>query len=171
MDQKSDSGRDLVWLALRKIATDQPNTGRNVAMKVWKWIGGILATYVVFVVLFETVMLGVFQPDFANYPMILLTTTDETGEAQTRKLAVFKTDEKIYLSAHHWPRGWYRRALSDPEVVAELNGSKARYTAVQVNGEEFDRVSQRHPLPLPVMFLMGFPPEREILRLDQATDL
>ena len=32
-------------------------------------------------------------------------------------------------------------------------------------GEEFDRVDEMHPMPLPVLFVMGFPPERDILRL------
>ncbi len=140
-------------------------------MKVLKWVGGILSVYVIFVVLFESVLLGVFQPDFAGYPMILLTSTDEAGESQTRKLAVFETDEQIYLSAHHWPRGWFKRAMNNPHVVAEWDGIQGRYVAVEVQGEEFEQVSQQHPLPLPVLFLMGFPPERDILRLDKATDV
>ena len=140
-------------------------------MKLLKWVGGVLGVYVIFVVLFESVLLGVFQPDFAGYPMILLTSTDEAGESQTRKLALFETDEKIYLSAHHWPRGWYKRAMQNPDVVAEFDGIEGRYVAVAVRGEEFERVSQAHPLPLPVLFLMGFPPERDILRLDKVTDV
>lgn len=140
-------------------------------MKLLKWLGGIFSVYVIFVVLFESVLLGVFQPDFAGYPMILLTSTDEAGESQTRKLALFETDEKIYLSAHHWPRGWYERALNNPDVLAEFDGIEGRYVAVEVQGEEFERVSQAHPLPLPVLFLMGFPPERDILRLDKASDV
>ena len=100
-------------------------------MKLLKWAGGILSGYVIFVVLFESVLLGVFQPDFAGYPMIVLTSTDEAGESQTRKLALFETDEKIYLSAHHWPRGWYERALNNPDVLVEFDGvsSRARYIA------------------------------------------
>ena len=139
-------------------------------MKFWKWIGGILGIYVVFVVLFESVLLSVVQPDFASYPMLLLTTTDETGDLRTRKLAAFKIGDKIYLSAHHWPRGWFRRATKYPDVIAELDGIAERYVAVQIHGKEFDQVSEEHPLPLPVMFLMGFPPEREILRLDKPVD-
>ena len=42
----------------------------------------------------------------------------------------------------------------------------ADYPAVPVKGEEFDRVAAAYPLPFFVRFLMGFPPEREILRLD-----
>ncbi len=139
-------------------------------MRVLKWFGGILGVYVTLIVLFETVLLGVFQPDFAGYPMILLTSTDEAGEAQTRKLAAFMTNDTIYLSAHHWPRGWFKRAMKYPDVVAEMDGIEQRYIAVEVGGEEFERVLEKHPLPLPVMVLMGFPPERDILRLDKATE-
>jgi hypothetical protein len=44
----------------------------------------------------------------------------------------------------------------------------ADYIAVVVEGEEFERVAAEHPLPLPILFLMGFPPPRDILRLDPA---
>lgn len=134
-------------------------------MKALKWIGGIFSSYVVFVILFESVFLGYFQPSFDGLPMILLTTNDN-GEGQTRKLAAFEIDGKIYLSAHHWPRGWFRRAVNNPKVIAELDGIAADYDAVVIKGEEFDQVDATYPMPLPVLFLMGFPPERDILRLD-----
>ena len=35
-------------------------------MKLLKWLGGIFSGYVIFVVLFESAPLGVFQPDFAG---------------------------------------------------------------------------------------------------------
>ena len=35
-------------------------------MRVLKWFGGILGVYVTLIVLFETVLLGALQPDFAN---------------------------------------------------------------------------------------------------------
>jgi hypothetical protein len=136
-------------------------------MKIFKWFGGCLAVYVSFVLLFETVLLGYFQPDFEAYPMIQLTTTDESGTVQTRKLAVFPTDDKLYLSAHHWPRGWFKRAMHNPHVTAEIDSVSANYTAVRVEGQEFHRVDEMHPMPLPVLFVMGFPPERDILRLDK----
>ncbi len=132
-----------------------------------KWIGGAFAFYVLFVLLFESVLLGYFQPDFEAYPMMLLTTTDETGAEQTRKLALFETDGKLYLSAHHWPRGWFKRAMRNPRVTAEINDVSAKYLAVRVEGEEFDRVDEVHPMPLPVLFVMGFPPTRDVLRLDE----
>ena len=81
-------------------------------MKVVKWLSVVFGVYVAFVVLFESVYLGYFQPSFeeSGIPMLLLTTTDADGKTSDRMLARFETDGKIYLSAHHWPRGWYHRA-------------------------------------------------------------
>lgn len=141
-------------------------------MRVGKWVGVLLAVYIAFVVLFEVVYLGMLQPSFedSGIPMLVLHTTDESGATKSRMLANFQTDNKLYVSAHHWPRGWYRRAITNPDVQVSIDGIKADYRAVPVSGEEFDRVDAAHPLPLPVMFLMGFPPSRQILRLDpQAT--
>ncbi len=50
----------------------------------------------------------------------------------------------------------------------EIDGVVADYIVVAMEGEEFERVAAQHPLPLPILFLMGFPPPRDILRLDPA---
>jgi hypothetical protein len=100
--------------------------------------------------------------------MLVLTTTDDSGVALDRRLAIFETDGKLYVSAHHWPRGWHRRALENPNVRAEINGVGADYLAAAVEGAEFERVAAENPIPFQFLFLMGFPPEREILRLDPA---
>ena len=140
-------------------------------MKAVKWIAGIFGTYVVFVILFESVFLGYFQPKFDGaLPMVQLVTTDESGEEQRRMLAGFEVDGIMYLSAHHWPRGWFKRAMQYPAVRAVIDDEEASYTAVQVGGDEFDLVAETYPMPLPVLFLMGFPPERDILRLDPVVE-
>ena len=137
-------------------------------MKLLKRLGTVLGIYIGFVVAFETGYLGMYQPSFeeSGIPMLLLTTTDADGEANSRMLARFETDEKIYVSAHHWTRGWYHRARSNPQVQATIDGNDAEYIAVPITGDEFDRVATEHPLTFPVLFLMGFPPQRDILRLD-----
>ncbi len=137
-------------------------------MKVLKWLAGIFIAYVLFVIAFEAGYLGMMQPSFADngIPMVRLTTTDDAGNPQPRMLARLETDGAIYVSAHHWPRGWYGAALNRPEVQAEIDGLTAPYTAVAVEGAEHAAVSERFPLPFAVRFLMGFPPERDILRLD-----
>ena len=153
-------------------------------MKAFKWLGIVGVVYVIFVVLFESVFLGMYQPSFEDpegcsnedgqktlrrecgIPMIVITTTDDKGESRDRMLARFETDGKLYVSAHHWTRGWYKAARKNPNVRGEIQGKVKDYLAVTVEGEEFERVASEHPLPLPARFLMGFPPPRQILRLD-----
>ena len=153
-------------------------------MKAFKWLGIVGVVYVIFVVLFESVFLGMYQPSFEDpegcsnedgqktlrrecgIPMIVITTTDDKGESRDRMLARFETDGKLYVSAHHWTRGWYKAARKNPNVRGEIQGKVKDYIAVTVEGEEFERVASEHPLPLPARFLMGFPPPRQILRLD-----
>jgi hypothetical protein len=100
--------------------------------------------------------------------MLVLTTTDDSGVSRDRRLARFETDGRVYVSAHHWTRGWYGRALENPNVQVEMEGAVADYIAVPIDGEEFEQVAAEHPLPLQYLFLMGFPPQRDILRLDPA---
>jgi len=137
-------------------------------MRVLKWLGALIAIYLVFVVIFEAGYLGLMQPSFeeGGIPMLILTTTDETGEKVSKMLARFETEDKLYVSAHHWTRGWYRRAVANPEVLVEIDGSKTHRIAVPVLDEEFDGVAAAYKIPLRARFLMGFPPPRDILRLD-----
>ena len=149
-------------------------------MKVFKWLGVLGLVYIVLVFLFETVFLGYNQPSFEDeggcssfgqgcgIPMIVITTTDDKGQSSDRMLARFNsTDGKIYVSAHHWPRGWYKEAIKNPNVKATINGEVKEYLAVPVEGgKEFAMVDRGFPLRLPVKIMMGFPPKRQILRLD-----
>jgi len=140
-------------------------------MKVLRWAGVVLVVYAAFVVAFETLYLGWYQPKLARtgIPMLVITTTDDSGVSSPRRVARFETDGKLYVSAHHWTRAWHSRAIENPNVRIEIDGVAASYVAVPVEGEEFERVAAEHPIPLPARFLMGFPPPREILRLDPTT--
>ena len=75
----------------------------------------------------------------------------------------------MYVSAHHWTRGWYHELVAHPKVRIEIGGEAADYVAVVVTGDEFDRIAAEFPLRFPVRFLMGFPPERNIVRLDPVS--
>ncbi|MCE2391038.1 MAG: nitroreductase family deazaflavin-dependent oxidoreductase [Proteobacteria bacterium] len=140
-------------------------------MKALKWFGATFAVYVAFVLAFEGGYLGIFQPSFeeSGIPMLVLTTTDGAGRSYDRRLARLETDETLYVSAHHWTRGWYKRAVDNPRVQVRIGGVLSDFVAVPVDGEEFRRVAVEHPLPFVVRFLMGFPPPRDILRLDPIT--
>ena len=138
-------------------------------IKLLKWIGAIVGVYVVFVVIFESVYLGHYQPSFeeAGIPMLDIVTTDVAGHSTRRRLTrLTSSDGRMYVSAHHWTRGWYHELVANPAVAVEVDGVAADYVAVTVEGDEFDNVAAEFPLPFTVRFLMGFPPERDIVRLD-----
>jgi hypothetical protein len=69
------------------------------------------------------------------------------------------------VSANHWPRAWYHRALANPDVQATIGGTKGPYRAVSVSGAEAERVEREHPHGLWFRFVTGFPP-RYFVRLD-----
>lgn len=135
-------------------------------MKLVKWILIGAVAYVGLVVLVET-WLGVLQPKLqrSGIPMLVITTTDESGASRDRRLARKESGGQLYVSAHHWPRGWYLRALENPAVRVNIDGVAGDYTAVPAEGDEYARVVAEWPIPLPMQFLMGFAP-RNLLRLD-----
>ena len=137
-------------------------------MKLLKLIAYIFFGYVSLVFFFEAVFLGLLQPTIESERLknLVITTTDSTGHTDPRKITYVVVDGGIYVSAHHWPRAWYHQAIKDPNVVVDLKGYKSDYLAVPVAGREFQSVSEAFPLPFVVRFLMGFPPQRNILRLD-----
>jgi hypothetical protein len=47
----------------------------------------------------------------------------------------------------------------------EFDGKSADY----VTGDEFDRIAAEFPLPLFIRFVMGFPPGRDIVRLEPVS--
>ena len=141
--------------------------------KILKWAGIVIGIYVVFVVIFETVYLGHFQPSFeeGGIPMLDIVTTDESGNPNKRRLARFESSTgQLYVSAHHWTRGWYHQLVATPGVSVEIDGVSGDYLAVPVQGDEFNRVAAEYQIPFIARFLMGFPPPRDIVRLDPVAN-
>ena len=131
-------------------------------MKLAKILALSLGVYVSIVVVFE-LRIGIAQPDLGN--TLIITTRDDGGSAKDRVLTRRPSDGVLYVSAHHWPRAWYRRAMTNPDVEITVDGEKKPYRAVEVMGAEYDRVAEEYPLPLVGRFLQGFAPRR-IVRLD-----
>jgi hypothetical protein len=140
-------------------------------LKALKWLGGTVGFYALFVVIFEAGYLGYAQPSFedSGIPMLVLTTTSPSGETKDTMLARITVGENIYVSAHHWSRGWHSNAIKNPEVLVTIDGARSARKAVPVEGLEFQNAANALPLNFPVRFLMGFPlAERQILRLDEV---
>ena len=84
-------------------------------MKVFKWLGIVAVVYVIFVLLFESVFLGMYQPSFESsegcsnadgqktlrrdcgIPMIVITTTDDKGESNNTMVARFTLLMENYM--------------------------------------------------------------------------
>lgn len=139
-------------------------------MKAVKVIVIVVAVYVGLVVAFETlvVTMGKRQADQGVSPdehWLTLTTTGADGRNIDTVIAGVTVAGALYVSANHWPRGWYRRALEHPDVEITRAGSKVAHRAVPVDGDERARAVAGYSLPWFVRLLAGFPP-RSFLRLD-----
>ena len=114
------------------------------------------------VALFEA-WLGYSQP--AGQTTLTIITTDIDGVEHQRVLSRLDNDGKIYVSANHWPRRWYKQALARPEITVKLAKATQLVRAAPVEGAEHDRLLQGHNHGLGFRILTGFPP-RYFLRLD-----
>ena len=131
-------------------------------MKILKILSiSLVVIYIGLVILFES-WLGYSQPSNANS---LVITTFDDQEAKDRVLSAVNNNEKLYVSANHWPRAWYRQARSNPNVEVTYKGEKNSYLAIPIEGKEHDRLMKEHAHPLTFRILTGFPP-RYFLRLD-----
>ncbi len=139
-------------------------------MKVIKVLVIVLGVYVGLVVAFEILVttMGKRQADQGVSPdehWLVITTTGADGRSIDTVIAGVKVAGALYISANHWPRAWYRRALEHPDVEITRAGTKAAYHAVPVDGDERARAIAGYRLPWVVRLLTGFPP-RSFLRLD-----
>ena len=131
-------------------------------MKILKIISiSLVVLYIGLVVLFES-WLGYSQPSNQN---TLVITTFDNQEAKQRVLSAVNNDGKLYVSANHWPRAWYRQALSNPNVEVYYKGEMNSYLAVPVEVKQHDKLKEEHAHSLTFRILTGFPP-RYFLRLD-----
>ena len=131
-------------------------------MKAAKLIAISLAVYVGMVIAFES-MLGLFQP--ASQTTLVITTTAEDGATHDRVLARIESNGQLFVSANHWPRAWYRRALENPSVRVTTDGVQGDYLVVPATDEEADRVNTEDPHGIAFRIMTGFPPRR-FVRLD-----
>jgi F420H(2)-dependent quinone reductase len=131
-------------------------------MKALKIAVIALLVYAGIVTAFES-LIGYTQP--TRESTVVLTTFDGDGTPHDRVVSRLVSDGHLYISANHWPRAWYRRALANPNVQITIDGVKGDFLAVPVTGAEHDRVESENPHGLVFRFLTGFPP-RYFVRFD-----
>lgn len=133
-------------------------------MKAVKIVVVLFLIYAGLVVLVES-SLGYFQP--SDERSLVISTTDEQGNAHSRVVSRINSEGKLYVAANHWPRAWYTQALQNPNVQVTMDGETDDYLAVPVSGAEHQRLQSQHALGVGTRILTGFPP-RNFLRLDAA---
>ncbi len=110
-----------------------------------------------------TMIAAPFQPEMGD--VVVLTTTDAEGVTVERVLSPIDDDGTLYLSANHWPRAWFRRAVANPDVQVRRGEETRNYRVVEISGDELAGIKERHAHPILVWVGMGFAP-REFIRLD-----
>ena len=118
--------------------------------------------YAGIVVAFES-MIGFMQPTPGG--TIVLTTFDANGTANERVVSRLDSVDQLYVSANHWPREWYERALANPDVQVTVDGNKVDYRAVPVDDSQAALLDAEHPHPAWFRFVTGYPP-RKFVRLE-----
>lgn len=131
-------------------------------MRALKIAAIVVLVYVAIVVMFES-LLGYFQPESES--TIVITTFDGGGNSQSRVVSPVEDGGRLYVSANHWPRSWYDRALANPKVQVTADGTTTDYVAVPVTGAEDEGLQRDHAHPVFFRILTGFPP-RYFRRLD-----
>ena len=140
-------------------------------MKALKWLGIALGAYVGIVAAFEC-LVGFFGSRQAASGAALsderwiVITTKDGDSAKDTVIAGVEREGHLYVAANHWPRGWYHRALANPDVLVRRGAEEKKpYRAIPLEGADRDQIAQQYALPFAIRFLTGFPP-REFLRLD-----
>lgn len=106
-----------------------------------------------------------FQPENIGGTTLVITTTGADGETYDRVLSPIDDDGQLVVSANHWPRAWYRRALANPDVRVTREGHVTDYRAVPVSEAERERLLDDSGFPLVAYLFTGFAP-RQFLRLE-----
>ena len=106
-----------------------------------------------------------FQPENIGGETIVITTFDEAGEGHERVISPIELEGTLFVSANHWPRAWYRRALARPELEVRRADETRRFRAVPVSAEERERLLDAPGFPKIAYLFTGFAPRR-FLRLE-----
>jgi len=85
--------------------------------------------------------IGYFQPRGPD--TVVLRTFDATGQAHETVLRVREDNGQLWLVSGQWFRGWYQRALDNPDVELVRDGVVVPYGAVPVDTPEaFDMLTR-----------------------------
>ncbi|MGH0029616.1 MAG: hypothetical protein ACQGVC_07490 [Myxococcota bacterium] len=101
------------------------------------WLAAGLVAFLAVALLFD-LFVGVVQPEFEpDGRSLVLITTDAEGQRHETRLAVVEDAEgNAWVQSGHHFRGWYHRAVANPQVEVVRLGETKPYTAVPIDTPE-----------------------------------
>ena len=78
--------------------------------------------------------IGYFQPETES--TAVLRTFDADGQPHDTVLGLLDDDGQLWVESGHWFRGWYHRAVSNPDVELVRGGKAEPYRAGPVDTSE-----------------------------------
>jgi F420H(2)-dependent quinone reductase len=102
-------------------------------MKILRIAAIAFGTYVALGLVLDAAI-GYFQP--RTETTAVLRTFDASGEPKETVLGLLEDDGQLWVESGHWFRGWYHRAVANPDVELVLDGQTHPYRAVPVDTDE-----------------------------------
>jgi len=78
--------------------------------------------------------IGFFQPESEG--TAILRTFDASGQPEDTVLGLLDDEGQLWVESGHWFRGWYHRAVANPDVELVRGGETAAYRATPVDTPE-----------------------------------
>ena len=102
-------------------------------MKIVRIAAIVFGVYVVLGLALDGAI-GYFQPRAGK--TAVLRTFDQTGKSQETVLSLLDDGGTLWVESGHWFRGWYHRAVSNPDVELIRDEQVGTYRAVPVDTPE-----------------------------------
>ena len=102
-------------------------------MRIVRIVAIVLGIYVGLGLLFDGAI-GYFQPQ--SKTTAVLRTFDESGQPRDTVLGLRDDDGQLWVESGHWFRGWYHRAVANPDIELVREGRTTAYRAVPIDTPE-----------------------------------
>ena len=113
---------------------------RRSAVRVVRIAAIALAIYIALGLAMDAAI-GIFQPQTET--TAVLRTFDASGKPVDTVLSLHDDGGQLWVESGHWFRGWYHRALANPDVELVIGGEARPYRAVPVDTDEaVDKVTR-----------------------------
>ncbi len=102
-------------------------------MRMIKILAALVGIYIALGLILDGAI-GHFQPTGGN--TAVLRTFDDVGKPHDRVLGLLNDEGQLWVESGHWFRGWYHRAVANPNVELIQGDQVTPYRAVPVDTEE-----------------------------------